>query len=65
MTETTVILAIGPAAAEGIGLLIVVVLGIATWLLLRSMNSQLRKVPKSFDPPANTTGPAKRDDSRH
>jgi len=65
MTETRVILAIGPAAAEGIGLLIVVVLGIATWLLLRSMNSQLRKVPKSFDPPANTTGQAKRDDSRH
>lgn len=36
--------------ASPIGLLIVVVLLIATLLLLRSMNRQLRKVPESFDP---------------
>ncbi|BBZ42743.1 hypothetical protein [Mycobacterium parmense] len=36
--------------ASPIGLLIVVLLLIATMLLLRSMNRQLKKVPKSFDP---------------
>ena len=36
--------------ASPIGLLIVVVLLIATLLLLRSMNRQLKKVPESFDP---------------
>ncbi|OBG65437.1 hypothetical protein [Mycobacterium sp. E3339] len=36
--------------ASPIGLLIVVVLLIATLLLLRSMNKQLKKVPESFDP---------------
>ncbi|KKC05436.1 hypothetical protein [Mycobacterium nebraskense] len=36
--------------ASPIGLLIVVLLLIATLLLLRSMNRQLKKVPKSFDP---------------
>ncbi|OBH94076.1 hypothetical protein [Mycobacterium sp. E2733] len=36
--------------ASPIGLLIVVVLLIATLLLLRSMNKQLKKVPDSFDP---------------
>ncbi|MGZ4513967.1 MAG: hypothetical protein ACXVYA_07535 [Mycobacterium sp.] len=36
--------------ASPIGLLIVVVLVIATLLLLRSMNRQLKKVPDSFDP---------------
>jgi len=36
--------------ASPLGLLVVVVLLIATLLLLRSMNRQLRKVPKSFDP---------------
>ena len=36
--------------ASPVGLLIVVLLLIATLLLLRSMNRQLKKVPKSFDP---------------
>ncbi|GAA4540365.1 hypothetical protein [Mycobacterium paraffinicum] len=36
--------------ASPIGLLIVVVLLIATLFLLRSMNKQLKKVPDSFDP---------------
>jgi len=35
--------------ASPIGLLVVVLLVIATLFLLRSMNRQLRKVPKSFD----------------
>ncbi|MGH8869696.1 MAG: hypothetical protein ACRDYU_17100 [Actinomycetes bacterium] len=32
-------------------LLIVIGLGVAVWLLWRSMNTQLRKVPPSFDEP--------------
>lgn len=36
--------------ASPIGLLVVVLLLIATLLLLRSMNRQLKKVPESFDP---------------
>jgi hypothetical protein len=36
--------------ASPMGLLVIVLLLIATLLLLRSMNRQLRKVPKSFDP---------------
>ena len=36
--------------ASPVGLLIIVLLVIATLLLLRSMNRQLKKVPESFDP---------------
>jgi hypothetical protein len=36
--------------ASPMGLLVVVLLVIATLLLLRSMSRQLKKVPKSFDP---------------
>ena len=36
--------------ASPLGLLVVVLLLIATLLLVRSMNRQLKKVPKSFDP---------------
>ncbi len=36
--------------ASPIGLLVIVLLLIATLLLLRSMNRQLKKVPDSFDP---------------
>lgn len=36
--------------ASPVGLLVVVLLLIATLLLLRSMNRQLKKVPKTFDP---------------
>ena len=36
--------------ASPLGLLVVVLLLIATLLLIRSMNRQLKKVPKSFDP---------------
>lgn len=36
--------------ASPVGLLIVVLLVIATLFLIRSMNRQLKKVPESFDP---------------
>ena len=36
--------------ASPVGLVVVLLLLIATLLLLRSMNRQLKKVPKSFDP---------------
>ena len=36
--------------ASPVGLLVVVLLVIATVLLIRSMNRQLKKVPESFDP---------------
>jgi hypothetical protein len=36
--------------ASPFGLLVIVVLLIATFLLVRSMNRQLKKVPESFDP---------------
>jgi hypothetical protein len=36
--------------ASPLGLLVVVLLLIATFFLVRSMNRQLRKVPESFDP---------------
>lgn len=36
--------------ASPVGLLVVVLLLIATLFLLRSMNRQLKKVPESFDP---------------
>ena len=36
--------------ASPIGLLVVVLLVIATFFLVRSMNRQLKKVPESFDP---------------
>lgn len=36
--------------ASPLGLLVVVTLLIATLLLVRSMNRQLKKVPKTFDP---------------
>jgi len=36
--------------ASPVGLLVVVLLMIATALLVRSMNRQLKKVPESFDP---------------
>ncbi|SEH67791.1 hypothetical protein SAMN04489835_2780 [Mycolicibacterium rutilum] len=37
--------------ASPVGLVVVVLLLIATFLLVRSMNKQLRKLPESFDEP--------------
>jgi hypothetical protein len=36
--------------ASPVGLVVIVLLLVATLLLLRSMNRQLKKVPESFDP---------------
>ena len=49
--SAAILLGSDQAQAEGIGFLVVVLLGVATWLLLRSLNRQLKKVPKTFDPP--------------
>lgn len=38
--------------AGPLGLLVIVLLGIGLWLLIRSMNRHLRKIPTSFDPAA-------------
>ena len=44
-----------PAATGGgpLGLLIIAILGIATVLLIRNMRTRLKKLPPSFDPPAD------------
>ncbi|MFC5062167.1 hypothetical protein [Actinomycetospora atypica] len=40
-----------------IALVVVLLLGLATALLIRSMTKRLRNVPASFDPPAEPEGP--------
>lgn len=40
------------AQAGPLGLLIIILLGVGLWLLIRSMNRHLRKMPTSFDPAA-------------
>lgn len=64
MTASTIVLAVpGPPPGEGpewgkaapIGLLIILLLGVAFWLLMRSMNKHLRKV-NTADPAAPSTG---------
>lgn len=41
-----------PAQAGPLGLFVIVLLGVALFFLIRSMNRHLRRVPQSFDPPA-------------
>ena len=41
--------------AAPVALLMIVLLGVALYLLIKSMNRQLKKVPESFDPPADVT----------
>ena len=43
--------------ASPIGLVVILVLLIATVFLVRSMTKHLRRVPASFDPPATDTPP--------
>ena len=47
----------GPEFGEAspLGLLVVILLGIAVILLIRSMTKHLKKVPASFDPPEKET----------
>lgn len=44
--------------AAPLALLVIALLAVATVLLYRSMSKQLRKVPKSFDPPDDSPGEA-------
>lgn len=46
------ILAAGAGASAGpLGLLIVVLMGVATVLLIRNMNGRLKRLPPSFEQP--------------
>ena len=46
------ILAAGAGASAGpLGLLIVVLMGVATVLLIRNMNGRLKRLPPSFEKP--------------
>ena len=45
--------------ASPVGLLVVLLLLIAMFFLVRSMNRQLKKVPESFDPPEQTDADTK------
>jgi hypothetical protein len=51
-------------SAGPIGLLIVVLLGVATVLLVRNMNGRLRRLPPSFDEPAPEQDPDDPDPDR-
>ncbi len=47
----------GPEFGEAspLGLVVVILLGIALVFLIRSMTKHLRRVPATFDPPENNT----------
>lgn len=54
-------LAEGAGASAGpLGLLVVLLIAVATVLLIRNMNARLRRLPPSFDPP---TPPADDDET--
>ncbi len=54
------------AAPTGpLGLFIIVLLGIATVLLIRSMNKHLRRIPPTFDPPEERGPGGDPGDDRH
>ena len=42
---------VAPAQAGWLGLIVILLLGVAVVFLYKSMNKQLKKVPHSFDPP--------------
>ena len=45
-------LAAAPSGTAGpLGLLVVLLIGVALVLLIRNMNARLRRLPPSFDPP--------------
>lgn len=47
-------LAAGAGSAAGpLGLLVILLVGVATALLIRSMNGRLRKLPRSYDDPTD------------
>ena len=53
MTVTTV-LAADEISAGGLGLLIVVLLGVATVFLIRNMTNRIKRLPPTFTPEAIT-----------
>ena len=48
-----------PAQAGPLGLFIILALGAATVLLVRSMSRHLKRIPPSFDPPEQPPSAAK------
>ncbi|MCW2599512.1 MAG: hypothetical protein JWM02_1341 [Frankiales bacterium] len=50
-------LAAGGSSAGPLGLLIILLLGVATVLLIRNMNARLRRLPKNFDTPPPAAPP--------
>jgi hypothetical protein len=55
-------LAAAPSGTAGpLGLLVVLLIGLAVVLLIRNMNGRLRRLPPSFDPPPEP--PADEDES--
>ncbi len=38
-------------SAGPLGFLVLVLIGLATFLLVRNMNARLKRMPRSFDPP--------------
>ena len=38
-------------SAGPLGFLVLVLIGLATFLLIRNMNARLKRMPRSFDPP--------------
>lgn len=54
-----------PAQAGPLGLFIILALGAATVLLIRSMSRHLKRIPPSFDPPAQPKSADPDDDEPH
>ncbi len=42
-------------SAGPLGFLVLVLIGLATFLLIRNMNARLKRLPRSFDPPPSDT----------
>ncbi len=51
-----------PSQAGPLGLFIILALGAATVLLIRSMSRHLKRIPPSFDPPAQPPSTGKPSD---
>ena len=52
------VLTAAPSGSAGpLGLLVVLLIGLAMVLLIRNMNKRLRRLPRSFEPPARSGEP--------
>jgi NAD(P)H-dependent flavin oxidoreductase YrpB (nitropropane dioxygenase family) len=56
-TVTSPVLAATASQAGPLGLLVILLLGVAVVFLSRSLSKHLRRVPPSFDPPAEPSSP--------